>query len=48
MEPTGLSVGLAQVYFVLLGTMPSVLFIGAMLNAVPLHTIGVCAAVIDG
>ena len=35
-------------YFVLEGTIPSVLFTGAILNGVPLHTVCACAAVIDG
>ena len=48
MDPTGLSTGLAQVYLVFEGTIPSVLFTGAILNAVPLHTVCACAAVIVG
>ena len=35
-------------YLVFVGTMPSVLFTGVILNAVPLQTVCACAAVIDG
>ena len=40
MEPIGLSFGLPQVYLVLVGTIPFVIFVGAILNAVPLQTVG--------
>ena len=35
-------------YLVFEGTMPSVVLVGAILNAVPLHTVWACAAVIVG